>query len=29
MKDLIKKLDKSQIKKIPGIRDLSHDIHRV
>ncbi len=28
MKDLVKKLDKSQIKKIPGIRDLSRDIQK-
>lgn len=28
MKDLVKKLDKSQIKEIPGIRDLSRDIQK-
>jgi len=28
MKDLVKKLDKSHIKKIPGIRDLSRDIQK-
>ena len=28
MKDLVKKLDKSQVKKIPGIRDLSRDIQK-
>ena len=28
MKDLVKRLDKSQIKKIPGIRDLSRDIQK-
>lgn len=28
MEDLVKKLDKSQIKKIPGIRDLSRDIQK-
>jgi octaprenyl-diphosphate synthase len=28
MKDLVKQLDKSQIKKIPGIRDLSRDIQK-